>query len=136
MANSAAVTASGTAVTASGTAAMPADTAASGAVSDVGAVPPAGVPAKASLNIVTKVIAYTSPAGPEEIEVTLGISNNAIASVSVKPMATNEISNKLQTSFAAGVGVSVGKPTALFNLDTVGGASLTTKAFNAYVQSL
>ncbi len=97
---------------------------------------PMAVPPITSTNTVTKVVTYTSPAGPEEIEVTLGITDNVIASVSVKPMATHEISKKKQTGFAAEVGVAVGKPTALFNLDTVAGASLTTKAFNAYVQSL
>lgn len=51
-------------------------------------------------------------------------------------MATHDISQKNQTSFAASVNVAVGKPLAGLKLDTIGGASLTTKAFNEYVQSL
>lgn len=84
----------------------------------------------------SKTVGYTSPAGKEEIIVTIQTVNNVISSVTVIPTATHEISKKMQANFTANIGVAVGKPTALFQLDTVGGASLTTKAFNEYVQSL
>ncbi len=100
------------------------------------AVVPADTTSLNSTKVVTKTVGYVSPAGQEEIEVTLNISNNTITSVLVKPMATNEISKKLQTGFAHEIKIAVGKPITAFSLDAVGGASLTTKAFNAYVQSL
>lgn len=90
----------------------------------------------ATAKVATQVISYQSPAGPEQMTVTLTVDAGMITSASVKPMATNEVSVKLQGNFAAGVGAAVGKPVAGFSLDTVGGASLATKAFNAYVQSL
>ncbi|MDD2745779.1 MAG: hypothetical protein PHU93_04540 [Candidatus Gracilibacteria bacterium] len=86
--------------------------------------------------IVSQVVNYKSPAGDESIKVTIETSNGIISSVTATPMATHEVSKKLQTSFSTSIGVAVGKPIASFKLDTVGGASLTTKAFNEYVQSL
>jgi hypothetical protein len=55
----------------------------------------------------TKVISYVSPAGKEEIEVTLTTLDGTISSVEVKPMATHEISKKLQTNFSVNVASSV-----------------------------
>ena len=55
----------------------------------------------------TKVITYVSPAGKEEIEVILTTTNGTISSVVVKPMATHEISKKLQTNFSVNVVSSV-----------------------------
>jgi len=87
--------------------------------------------------ISSEVVKYTSPAGDEEMKVTVESVNNVISKVTVTSMATNDISKKKQTGFAAEVaGVAVGKPVAGLKLDTISGASLTTKAFNEYVQSL
>lgn len=110
--------------------------AATGAAADVSVTTPAASDVVATAKTATQVVSYQSPAGPEEMTVTLTIDAGMITSASVKPMATNEVSVKLQGNFAAGVGAAVGKPVAGFKLDTVGGASLATKAFNAYVQSL
>lgn len=93
-------------------------------------------PAPTSAKTSTKVVGYQSPAGAEEMEVTVTVDGGVVTAATVKPLATNQVSSMLQGKFAAGVGVAVGKPTAGFSLDTVGGASLATKAFNAYVQSL
>lgn len=78
-----------------------------------------------------------SPAGNDTMKVDMVVSGGKIASVSVTPLATNEISLKLQKAFAEAVpGVAVGKDVQNFSLDTVSGASLTTEAFNGFVDSL
>lgn len=94
------------------------------------------ISAKPEIKVTSQVVNYKSPAGDESIKVTIETLNGVILSVTSTPMATHEVSKKLQTSFSANIGVAVGKPVASLKLDAVGGASLTTKAFNEYVQSL
>ena len=52
-------------------------------------------------------------------------------------MATNDASKYNQENFSKEVGAKVvGKAKKSFKLDTVGGASLTTAAFESFVRSL
>lgn len=80
----------------------------------------------------TAVGHYTSPAGPETINVTLTLKNNLITDADVKPQATNRKSVFMQNAFVSGYKpLVVGK-----NIDEVmlsgniSGSSLTLKGFN------
>ena len=74
---------------------------------------------------------YTSPAGAEEISVTLTLKNDIITELTVEPKATNPTSVFMQNSFTQGINeVIVGK-----NIDdveypgVVNGSSLTGNGF-------
>ena len=74
---------------------------------------------------------YTSPAGKEEVGVSLTLKNNIITDVTFTPKATNEVSIKLQGMFASGYKeLVVGKDINTIKLDKVSGSSLTPKGFN------
>ncbi len=85
----------------------------------------------------TKELSYQSPAGTESIKIDMTTKDGVITSVSATPLASNPISVKMQTAFAAGVSESVvGKTAKGLKVDTVSGASLTTGAFNEYLASM
>lgn len=74
---------------------------------------------------------YKSPAGPEEIGVTLTLKNDIITDITVTPKATIRRSIELQTAFAANYKpMVIGKNIAEINLGKVAGASLTPIGFN------
>lgn len=74
---------------------------------------------------------YKSPAGPEEIGVTLTLKNDIITDITVTPKATARRSIELQTAFAASYKPLVlGKSIIGLNLGKVAGASLTPMGFN------
>ena len=74
---------------------------------------------------------YTSPAGKEEVGVSLTLKDNVITDVTFTPKATNEVSIKLQGMFASGFKeLVVGKDINTVKLDKVSGSSLTPKGFN------
>ncbi len=74
---------------------------------------------------------YKSPAGPEEIGVTLTLKNDIITDITVTPKATARRSIELQTAFAANYKPMVlGKSIVGLNLGKVAGASLTPLGFN------
>jgi len=74
---------------------------------------------------------YTSPAGPEEIAVTVSVKDDKIVSSNVIPKATHQVSIKLQGMFIGGVdAVVVGKDLDDVVLDKVAGSSLTPKGWN------
>lgn len=73
---------------------------------------------------------YQSPAGSEEIQVSLTFANSLITDATVTGNATNPISQKKQADFIAGFKEQViGKPLNTLSLQAVSGASLTTKGF-------
>lgn len=81
---------------------------------------------------------YTSPAGEEEVIVTLTLENEIVTAVRVSPQATNPISVKMQGDFSTGISdVIVGK-----NIDeieypgNVNGSSLTGNGFVEAVESI
>lgn len=74
---------------------------------------------------------YKSPAGTEEIGVTITLKNDIITEVSVEPKATARRSVEMQQDFAANYKpMVVGKNIASVNLGKVSGASLTPMGFN------
>ncbi len=74
---------------------------------------------------------YTSPAGPEQIAVTVSIKDDKIISANVISKASNEVSVKLQGMFIGGYkAVVVGKNIDDVVLDKVAGSSLTPKGWN------
>lgn len=81
-------------------------------------------------NTYTATGPYKSPAGDEQITVSLTLNNDVISSVSSTVEADNEVSKKLQTAFSAGISsVVVGKKIDEVNVKAVSGASLTTNGF-------
>jgi hypothetical protein len=98
-------------------------------------VTPVETPAAAETT--TKVVQYQSPAGQEDVEFTVTVENGLITAVTSKTLATNDISKNLQNAFSSEVSAKVvGKSVSGFDVDVLGGASLTTAAFENFVQSL
>lgn len=85
----------------------------------------------------TETVTYTSPANPQDpVEFSVTVTDGVITSASATPKSDNEISQKLQTAFAAEVATKVvGMKAADFDVDAIGGASLTTGAFEMFVRS-
>lgn len=80
---------------------------------------------------------YQSPAGKEEIGITVTISNNIITDTTFTPKATNEVSIKLQKMFADGYkAVVVGRTLDEAKLDKVSGSSLTPKGWNDAIEKI
>lgn len=74
---------------------------------------------------------YKSPAGPEEIGVTIVLENAVIKDVTVEAKATNPVSVKRQEAFVGEYKAQViGKNIDEVQLDKVGGSSLTSQGFN------
>lgn len=74
---------------------------------------------------------YTSPGGPEEIEVTLTLEGDIITDADVVSKAERPISKEKQTAFIGGFKpLVVGKNIDEVKLDKVSGSSLTPKGFN------
>jgi uncharacterized protein with FMN-binding domain len=84
----------------------------------------------------TETVAYTNPSGRDQVEFSVTITDGVITAASAVPKAENDISLKKQEAFAAEVsGKVVGMKSADFDVDAVGGASLTTAAFETFVRS-
>lgn len=80
---------------------------------------------------------YTSPAGPEEIKVSLTIEKNIVTAATMEPTATNEFSKKWQGVFKDNFKERViGKDINTLMLDRVSGSSLTPKGFNDAVEKV
>ncbi len=84
------------------------------------------------------VFQYTSPAGPESMEMSISLDTDRITAISVIPQATDPKSIRWQTAFAGGVADQViGKTIAeVADLDVISGASLTTGGFKAALANL
>jgi len=75
--------------------------------------------------------------GKNSIDVTLGLSDDAISSVTVVPMATIKMSLGLQKKFAVAIADEVvGRPIDEVHLDRLAGSSLTTQGFNEAVEKI
>lgn len=73
---------------------------------------------------------YRSPAGPEEIQVTITLANSVITNATVQGASNNPVSSKMIKAFADGfLQQVVGKPLNELSLHAVSGASLTTNGF-------
>ena len=70
------------------------------------------------------------------IEFDVTVTDGVITAAAATPKAEHEISMKLQTGFSAELsGKVVGKKAKDLQIDAIGGASLTTKAFEQFVHS-
>lgn len=73
---------------------------------------------------------YRSPAGAEEIGVSLTLENDIVITANVTPTASNPKSKMMQDAFIAGFGAQVvGKPIDSLSLGVVNGSSLTPAGF-------
>lgn len=80
---------------------------------------------------------YTSPGGPEEIEVTVQLENGVIVDSEVVPQATAPISVKMQNDFESGYEEQViGKSLDEVQVSKVAGSSLTPKGFNDALEKI
>lgn len=74
---------------------------------------------------------YTSPAGKEQVNVSVVIENDIVTDATFKGLAENAISIKMQEQFAAGYRTQViGKNISSLTLTKVSGSSLTPIGFN------
>lgn len=80
---------------------------------------------------------YNSPAGSEEIGVTVTVKGDVITDASVKVLATNPVSNGWQTKVSEGIkSAVVGKKLTDVVLTKVSGSSLTPKAWNEAIAKI
>lgn len=78
----------------------------------------------------TKTGTYVSPAGKEEIEISLTIADDVVTAVAFTGFATNPGSVNNQKKFNDGIEAAVvGKPIDSINLTVVNGSSLTPAGF-------
>ena len=86
----------------------------------------------------TETVSYTSPSpdGMVEVEFSVTVSDGVIMAASATPKAGKQASDYNQSNFAKDVSASVvGKKAADLDVDAIGGASLTTAAFEMFVRS-
>jgi len=80
---------------------------------------------------------YTSPAGQEEVEVTLVLQNDVIQDAQFNGKAVNPGSVRMQEQFSQGYKeIVVGKSISDLSLTVVNGASLTPKGFMQAVEKI
>lgn len=80
---------------------------------------------------------YTSPGGPEEIEVEVVVKDGVITEANVTPQATRPNSVKFQNIFKDNFKSQViGKKITEVKLDKVSGSSLTPKGFNDAIEKI
>lgn len=85
----------------------------------------------------TAVGNYVSPAGPEQITVTLSLEKGIVTKVSSTEESSNPKSQYMQKQFAEGISSAVtGKPIDSLNLTVVNGSSLTPKGFMDALQKI
>lgn len=79
----------------------------------------------------TQTGSYQSPAGPEEVGVTLTLEADVVTAVEVEPMPDNPTTTKYQERFAGGISEAiVGRKLDDLAVDKVAGSSLTSGGFN------
>lgn len=80
---------------------------------------------------------YTSPAGPENVNVTVTLADGVIEDVEFEGLTENETSMRYQGLFAEGYkAMVVGKSIDEVQLDKVSGSSLTPKGFNDAISKI
>ncbi len=79
----------------------------------------------------TETGSYQSPAGPEEVGVTLTLQADVVTAVEVEPMPDNPTTTMYQERFAGGISEAiVGQKLDDLAVDKVAGSSLTSGGFN------
>ncbi len=82
----------------------------------------------------TQTGTYQSPAGPEDVGVTITLESDAVSGVEVEPMPDNPTTTEYQGRFAGGISEAiVGKKLDDLSVDKVAGSSLTSGGFNEAV---
>lgn len=85
----------------------------------------------------TETGSYQSPAGPEEVGVTLTLEADVVSGVEVEPMPDNPTTTEYQGRFASGIADAVvGKKLDELSVDKVAGSSLTSGGFNDAVDKI
>lgn len=75
---------------------------------------------------------YMSPAGDEDIDVSVTVANDVVTAVRVTPQATDSESQRYQGKFADGISsLVVGKKLSEVSINKVNGSSLTGTGFNS-----
>lgn len=86
----------------------------------------------------TEVVSYNSPSpdGMVEVEFSVTVSDGVITAAAAVPKAGKQASDYNQANFAKELSASVvGKKAADLDVDAIGGASLTTAAFEIFARS-
>ncbi len=79
----------------------------------------------------TETGSYQSPAGPEEVGVTMTLEADVVTAVEVEPMPDNPTTTMYQERFAGGISDAiVGRKLDDLTVDKVAGSSLTSGGFN------
>lgn len=87
--------------------------------------------------VYTQTGSYISPAGPENVDVTVTLKNNIITDATFVSKATNQASKFNQSNFSAGFKEQViGKNINEIALTVVNGASLTPRGFNDAIEKI
>lgn len=85
----------------------------------------------------TETGGYQSPAGPEEVGVTLTLESDVVTAVEVEPMPENPTTKVYQERFAGGISEAiVGRKLDDLSVDKVAGSSLTSGGFNDAVDTI
>ncbi len=80
---------------------------------------------------------YTSPGGPEEIDVTITLTDGVISDAEVISKATRDMSKKMQADFIANYKpLVIGRKIDEVSLTKVSGSSLTPKGFNEALEEI
>lgn len=80
---------------------------------------------------------YRSPAGTENVSVTLTLTNDVITDITATPTSDNNTSKRYQAMFVSGYkALVIGKKIDTVQLDKVSGSSLTGAGFNAAVSAI
>jgi len=88
-------------------------------------------------NLLTTEVSYTTPAGDESNKISIGVENDTITSFEMTIETSNDVSIAYQKEFIAELEKTIigKKVSQIAQLDTIAGASVTTKAFtDAFAQ--
>ncbi len=100
-------------------------------VESTGAAPTSSTPVTQ-----TQTVTYVTPAGSDSVEFSVTVADGVVTAASATPKAANDISKMRQAAFAGEISSKVvGMKKSDLNLAAVGGSSLTTAAFNAFIQT-
>lgn len=97
-----------------------------------------GTPVTAAPQTLTRkeTVGYKSPGGDDTIEFDVTVTDGIITSASATALATNDGSKYNQGNFVKALSAAVvGKKAKDLDVDAIGGASLTTAAFETFVRS-
>jgi uncharacterized protein with FMN-binding domain len=103
-------------------------------------IPPTPIPTTSGTyknGTYTAAGSYKSPAGSEEVSVTLTVQNDMISAVSVSGGSPNETSQRFIKALTSGVDAAiVGKNISEVQPTVISGASLTSKGFYTAVEAI